>query len=79
MYMLDFLRDFFKGFVSDFATYVRVYMEEIFGISVGSITFANLRIGNELFHSFMSVVTAVLSAYIIHRLKKYWTIKKKNK
>ncbi len=73
MFMLTVVREFcnafIKGFWNGFMEYSYALAEEITGVSVCVITFNKLNVGNELFHSCMSIVTALISAYLIHRLK----------
>lgn len=79
MYMYAFLKEFCKNFFSDMWLWLGNFAEDIGGVSICLITFKNLQVGNELFHSVMSIVTALISAYLIHRFKEFLTKKKKRK
>jgi len=76
MYMHDFIKEFCKNIWTDMFTWLGNFAEDIGGISICLITFRNLQVGNELFHSVMSIVTALISAYLIHRFKDFLTKKK---
>lgn len=78
--MHDFIKEFCKNIWTDMFTWFGNFAEDIGGVSVCLFTFANLQVGNELFHSAMSIFTALLSAYLIHRFKDFLTkIKKKRR
>jgi len=63
------IKQFCDGFFQGFLDYNYDFAEEITGISVCLITFNSINIGSELFHSGMSIFTALISAYLIHRFK----------
>lgn len=45
------------------------YAEEITGVSFGMLCYSRMNFGNELLHSLFSIMTAILSGYIVHKLK----------
>lgn len=77
MYMLNYLKDMLKEVFFDIHVWTVMNLEGIGGISIGCITMQTLSFKSELLHSVISIFTAITSAYIIHRLKKVWTKKKK--
>ena len=77
--MQSILKEFTKNIFSDYINWIGCYAENITGISVCLITFKNLQVGNELFHSVMSIITALISAYLIHRFKDFLAKKKRRK
>ena len=70
MYMLGFLKWLVKSICVDFTNWVYIYSEEIFGIPMGFVLVSGVQLGNELVHTIFTVISALLSAYFVHLLKK---------
>jgi hypothetical protein len=77
MFILSILKSFFKDLYFDITVWTIVNLEEIVGIPVCVITLQTFSLRNEVLKDVGSIITAVTSAYIIHRMKKYWVTKKK--
>jgi len=75
--MLNYAKELLKILFHDIHVWTVINLEEIGGISIGCITMQTLTFKSEALHSLISIITAVTSAYIIHRLKKVWTKRKK--
>lgn len=48
-------------------------MEDIGGITACGYVLTNVPMKNELIHSIMSIMTALLSAFLIHLVKHYFS------
>lgn len=79
MDIVSMLKEFSRNIFSDWMNWIGCYAENITGVSVCLLTLKNLQVGNELFHSVMSIITALISAYLIHRFKEFLTKKKRRK
>lgn len=58
-----------EGF-ADFGLWIHTNAEDITAISVCLITMQNIEIVNEIFKGLFSIITALLSSYLVHELKK---------
>lgn len=61
---------YIKDSVFSFFSYVYENLEEFSGVGVSLFTFMNINILNEFIKSFFAIITALLSSYIVHELKK---------
>lgn len=79
MFIINAIRDYFKELFFDIIGWTVVNAEEIVGVPICVITLQSFSLRNEVLKDVGSIITAVTSAYIIHRMKKYWVSKGKSK
>jgi len=59
-----------KTIINDFNSWVYSYSEEIFGIPLGFVIVDRFQLRNELIHTIFTIFSALVSAYLVHLLKK---------
>lgn len=77
MLIINILKNYFKDLLFDIWAWTVFNGEQIVGIPVCVISLQTFSLQNEILKDIGSIITAITSAYIIHRLKKYWVSKKK--
>ena len=59
-----------RSILTDFNSWVYSYSEEIFGIPLGFVIVDRFQLRNELIHTIFTIFSALVSAYLVHLLKK---------
>ena len=68
--MYEFLKGLLKGIFSDFFSWMYFCAEEITGLSIGFIAVTRVDVQNEFLHSTFSIITMVIGAYLVFKLKQ---------